>query len=349
LSILALSLVLVGVVPLVSFAAAEEVIRASSPAPSDADEQRELRRLQRRLQRGETLTEDELSRLMSLHYAEEEHVRMVVLPVSVTNKRGRVVRDLSKDDFRLFEDRIPQEIRYFSADRTDAIHVAFLLDLSGSMEHSGKLEAAKDAIRYFVETLRPGDRAALIGFADDQVSWITEFTDDRERFLERLAVQEGFGQTALNDAVAATPRLVDESIDGRKAIVLFTDGVDTASRMSDWDALKLARQVSVPIYTVGFTAVPEALRREGTTQLNLRLMSTFARETGGLLYAVHDPDELKEATAAIIEELRFQYLIGYYPTPREWDGRFRRIELDTGRDPWTVRTRNGYYANRQDP
>jgi len=342
--LLALSPFAAGPIALAADAAGAAVAATRSEGRT-SDDAGELRELARRLQRGEQLTEQELARLMRLHHAEEEHVRMVMLPVTVTNKRGKVVRDLDPADFRLFEDRIPQKIEFFSSDVADAVHVAFLLDVSGSMRQSGKLEAAKDAIRYFVESLRPEDRFALICFADEQVSWVTEFTSDRQRFLERLAVQEGYGQTALNDAVAATPRLVDESIQGRKAIVLFTDGVDNASRLDDRKAIRLARQVSVPIYTIGFTAVPEAIRRDDAVQMNLRLMSTFARETGGQLLAVHDPDELKEATATVLEELRFQYLIGYYPTPREWDGRFRRIELRTERSPWVVRTRNGYYAD----
>jgi VWFA-related protein len=320
-------------------------VPASTGSGTGSEEQADLQELQRRLQRGETLSQEELQRLMRLHHAERSDVRMVLLPVAVTDRRGRVVKGLSAEDFEIEEDRIPQSIAFFSADSAETVHVAFLLDVSGSMRQSGKLEAAKDAIRYFVETLRPTDRFALICFADEQVSWVTEFTSDRRRFLERLAVQDGYGKTALNDAVAATPKLVDERIRGRKAIVLFTDGVDNASRLNDWDAIKLARSVSVPIYTVGFTAVPDSLRLAGTTQQNLRLMSTFARETGGLLFAVHGPDEVKEAAASILDELSHQYLIGYYPTPRQWDGRFRRIELETDRDAWEVRTRNGYYAN----
>jgi Ca-activated chloride channel family protein len=341
-------LLLVWVVPGagVPFAADAATVERPMAAPTstEQEEARALRELNRRLQRGETLTEAELARLMGIHHAEEEHVRMVMLPVSVTNRRGRLIRDLDAADFLLSEDRIPQEIEFFSSDTTESIHVAFLLDLSGSMERSGRLEAAKEAIRYFVENLGPDDRYALIGFADEQVSWITEFTGDRTHFLQRLMVQTGFGQTALNDAVAATPRLVDESIQGRKAIVLFSDGVDTSSRLADWDAIQLARTVDVPIYAVGFTGIRGEIRRDGSTDVKLRLLGTFARETGGVLYQVYDPDELKEATAELIDELRFQYLIGYYPTPRQWDGRFRRIDLRTGRERYEVRTRNGYYA-----
>lgn len=290
------------------------------------------------------MDDETLQKLLKLQHTEEEEVRLVLLPVTVTNRAGRPIQGLGAQDFSLREDNIPQKIDFFSADFTEPVHVAFLLDISGSMRQLGKLEAAKQAIRYFVDTMKPNDEFALICFADEQVAWITDFTSDRKNFLLRLSVQEAFGQTALSDAVAATPKLVDEKIKGRKAIVLFTDGVDNASKLSDWQAIRLARSVNVPIYSVGFTAMPDKLRLQGSVDQDLRLPATFSRETGGLLFQVHDPDEVKEAAATILGEIRFQYLVGYYPTSRAWDGRFRRIELEARRDSLQVRTRNGYYA-----
>ena len=301
----------------------------------------------RRLKPGQSpadLDEESLQYLLGLHHQEEEQVRMVLLPVSVTTRRGRLVRNMDSDDFLVLEDRIPQSIEYFSADTAHSINVAFLLDVSSSMRLNGKLAAAKEAIRYFVESLGPHDRFGLICFADEQVAWVTEFTSDRERFLKRLAVQEGFGRTAINDAVAAAPGLVDEQLRGKKAIVLLTDGVDNASSISPWRALRLARQVNVPIYALGYSNIPRGARIEGSTPSNLRVLGTFTSETGGLLFAIHDPDDLKEAAAAVLEELRFQYLIGYYPSRGRWDGRFRHVRLETKRDGLHVRTRNGYYA-----
>jgi len=144
--------------------------------------------------------------------------------------------------------------------------------------------------------------------------------------------------------VAATPKLVDEKIKGKKAIVMISDGVDNASELSNWEALKLARQVNVPIYSLGFTGLRKQLRLEGTTAVNLRLMATFSRETGGMLFGVHDPSELKEAVAEIEGELRLQYMIGYYPNRKQWDGHFRRVTLTTKDPDHSVRTRKGYYA-----
>jgi len=158
-------------------------------------------------------------------------------------------------------------------------------------------------------------------------------------------VQAGYGQTALHDAVAAAPGLVEVSGDGRKAIVLITDGVDNASRITLERAVDIARRASVPIYTVGFSSLPGNLvpaRRELDT--NFHVLSLFSEETGGSLFAVHDPDELKEAVARIDEELRFQYMIGYKPTRSRWDGKYRSIQLEARKSRYQVSTRKGYYA-----
>lgn len=286
-----------------------------------------------------------VERLLKLQETEEVSVRVVLLPAAVEDRKGRIIRGLKAEDFRLFEDRVPQTIQSFWIEGDEPVSIAFVLDVSGSMRQSGKLEAAKEAIRYFIYSLRPQDRYALICFADDQVSWVTPFTSDRASFLERLAVQEGYGQTALHDAVAAAPKLVDESTQGRKAILLITDGVDNASRLTAEQAVITARQVEVPIYTVGFTTIAPELREKGTMNEQERILRRFSSETGGAMFLVHDPDELKEAVARIDQELRYQYLIGYQPSGGEWNGKFRSIQLELKKPRFVVRTRKGYYAN----
>jgi Ca-activated chloride channel family protein len=295
---------------------------------------------------GEQTTTDEptIDELLELHHSEQEKVRLVLLPTVVTNRRGKIITNLEPTDFRLYEDYVPQRIRYFSKEAKEPISIAFLLDISGSMRQVGKLDEAKQAIRIFVDALNPRDRFGLICFADDQVAWITEFTTDRRTFLRRLQVQEAYGQTALFDAVAATPRLVDEKLAGRKAIVLITDGDDNASRLNTFKAVQLARSVNVPIYTIGFASMAERFRLKGSSDPDLVVLRRFAAETGGTLFPVRDPDDLKEAVLQIQRELRFQYVIGYHPTRKTWDGSFRRIKLDSTRAHLRVRTRSGYYA-----
>jgi len=293
------------------------------------------------------LTDAQIEELQRIHMIEEEKVRLVLVPTAVEDHKGRAVKGLQKSDFRVLEDKVPQNIAYFDREADEPISVAFLLDLSGSMRQVGKLEAAKEAIRTFVELLRPRDRFGLVGFADEQVAWITPFTTDRARFFERLAVQDGYGQTALNDAVGAAPSLVEQDVSGRKAIVLLTDGVDTRSRLSVDQAIAKARHAQVPIYTIGFTTLPDIVLRHSKDEkpdFNLTVLERFSNETGGKLHLVNDPDEWKEAVADVTEDLRFQYVLGYYPAREKWDGSFRRIQVETDRGRLVVRARNGYYA-----
>lgn len=286
----------------------------------------------------------ELDRILELHRTEREEVRLVLLPAVVLTKKGRPVRGLEAEDFQLFEDHVPHEIKYFGTEDQEPVSIAFLLDLSGSMRQVGKLDEAKEAIRVFIDSLRPGDRFGLIGFADDQVTWITPFTADRERFLLRLGVQEAYGQTALFDALGATPRLVDRETKGRKAIVLITDGHDNASTMNTFKAVQLARSVEVPIYTVAFASMAERLLPKGSMSPGMSILRRFSRETGGRIYPVSDPDDLKDAVIGIQEELRFQYVIGYHSMRDTWDGAFRRIKVELDRKGLEIRTRRGYYA-----
>jgi Ca-activated chloride channel family protein len=283
--------------------------------------------------------------ILRLGYTEAESIRLVLLPTSVADRKGKLVRGLTRDDFKLFDEQLPEPIQYFSVEDRQPVQIAFLLDVSGSMRMAGLLEEAKEAIRYFADNLHADDQLGLICFADEQVTWVTEFTADRERFLERLSVQIGYGQTAVNDAVAAAPGIVAQSTGGRTAIVLITDGMDNASRLSMPEAIELARKASVPIYTIGFSTLPKELLRKGEIQTTLQILQMYSAETGGTLFSVRDPDELKEAVAAIYEELRYQYVIGFTPSPDVKDGGFRHLRLVANKRGLAVRTRTGYYAN----
>lgn len=331
--LLALTLVFAG--RALAQVAPESTVIAAVPAPTGAAAGEGKR----------VLDDATIERLLALSQPEEVSVRTVLVPAAVEDKQGRIVRGLTQKDFRVFENQIQQKIEAFWIEGAEPVSIAFLLDVSGSMRMSGKLEAAKEAIRFFVTSLRPQDRFALICFADDQVAWITEFTNDRGRFLERLAVQEGYGQTALNDAVAAAPKLVDERAEGRRAILLFTDGVDNASKLSVEQSILAARKVEVPIYTVGFSGIAPELREKARVPENTVVLSRFSAETGGALFVVHDPDELKEAVARIDQELRYQYLLAYQPQTGTWDGSFRSIRVEARGGRLQVRTRKGYYAN----
>jgi Ca-activated chloride channel family protein len=272
-----------------------------------------------------------------------ERVRLVLLSAGVTNRKGKPVRGLEARDFRILEDGVPREVQYFGSETDVPLNIAFLLDVSGSMGLGTRLDQARAVIRRMVEAGGPQDEFGLICFADGRAQWVTEFGPDRERFLVRLGVQEAGGRTALYDALAASPGLVDESAPGRKAIILLTDGVDNASRLAGPDALALARSVPVPIYALSFVHVRDSLLSEAA-MVAMDALGGLLSETGGALWRVHDPASLETAVAGILQELRFQYVVGYYPGPGHWDGSFRRIDLSTRHRGLSVRTRRGYYA-----
>ena len=274
---------------------------------------------------------------------EVEQVRLVLLPTIVTDRRGRPVPGLSASEFTLLDEGRPQEIRLFASAQDAEISVAFLLDVSASMGLRGQLEDSKRAIAAFVEALGPKDRFGLIGFADEQVTWITPWTDDRQMFLRRLEVQEPGGKTALYDAMSRTPALVGAGGGERRAIVLFTDGLDNASSIPMLEAIWTARRVRVPIYAVSFVPMSPKLYSERVRD-SLRVLGRFSKETGGGLHAVYRDPDLERAISTIDHELHQQYVLGYYPRrDPDQEDTFRRVELLASDPSWTVRTRTGYY------
>lgn len=294
-------------------------------------------------QKAKTAEDLEIEKILQGRIVDSVSVDMVMVPAVVSDRKGRPITDLDAGDFTLLEDGRPQVIEYFAIDRNEPISVAFLLDVSGSMRISGSIGTAKEAVRYFLSSLRSQDEAALIAFADRQVAMLTDFSASRGEALKYLTAVRAYGQTALNDAVAAAPDMVHRELKGRKAIVLLTDGVDNYSTLSLDAAMAAARAVDVPFYTIGFATHGRELhgdRAPGTAATEVLKM--VAAETGGTFFLIHDPDEMKEAVARIDEDLRSQYVIGYSPQSVARDGRFRKITLLAEEGRYSVRARSGY-------
>ena len=276
-------------------------------------------------------------------FVQIERVETVLVSATVVDRKGRPVGGLSQEDFRLSEEGHSIPIEFFATEANAPVAIAFVLDVSGSMREEGKLGAAKSAVESFVDVLHPEDRFGLIAFADAQVSWITEFTSDKADFKRRLGIQEALGQTALFDALAACPELVDEESQARKAIVLFSDGLDNASRLDAQRAFEIARRASVPIYAISF--IPAAVEfLSPDKQDALTVLEGFSTETGGRDFMVQNPGELGAAMDRILLDLRHQYVIGFEPPPRS-DSAYRRILLETTRTRLRVRARAGYFQN----
>jgi Ca-activated chloride channel family protein len=258
-----------------------------------------------------------------------EEVNRVLLWVTVTDRSDRLVSALQREDFKVFEDGVPQEIREFTLEERP-ITMAIVLDSSGSMRD--QLVEVHEAAASFVETLRPADRAMIIDF-DDKVFLLQDLTSDQASLKEAVTSTEALGSTALYDSLHAAFRKF-RGIEGRKAIVLLSDGDDTSSQFGYDRVLEEAKAGNVLIYAIGLGNVRRSVLNE------------FSETTGGRAYFVSKASELKETYQRIAEELRLQYYLAYATNNKVWDGRFIKLEVK-GRNPdWSVRARRGYFAVR---
>lgn len=258
-----------------------------------------------------------------------EEVNRVILWLTVTDKSDQLVTDLKQDDFQVLEDDAPQTIREFTLEDRP-ITLAIVLDSSGSMRDS--LGDVHDAAAAFVSTLRPVDRAMIIDF-DDKVFLLQDLTSDQPALTEAARSTEALGSTALYDALHAAFRRF-KGVDGRKAVVLLTDGDDTSSQFGYDRVLEEAKAGSVLIYAIGLGEARHSVLKE------------FSETTGGRAYFASKASQLGAIYQKIAEELRRQYYLAYATTNKVWDGRFIKLQVKTKHPDWTVRARRGYFAVR---
>lgn len=272
------------------------------------------------------------------HFSADVSVSIVNLYASVRDEDGRPVHGLKQTDFSLYVDERYQKITNFSADITEPLNLAFLVDVSGSMGMLHKFDTAKRIIQGLVQRLGRDDEVALLIFADGEVELLIEFTKDKQRMLDRLEKLKPYGGTALRNAVAYCSRLLIQNV-GKKGIVLLSDGVDTRSDLTMEEATRMAAAVEIPIYA--FELIRSKWVEEGKKEKDvdvLPLMET-AKATGGLYFTL-DPsvgEDLNLATAKIFEDLKYQYYIGYVPEGSH--SSYGKVELKTKKPNHRVRVR----------
>jgi VWFA-related protein len=271
-----------------------------------------------------------VTRKLSINY--RESVDRVVVTASVVDDDKRFIEGLKKEDFRVSEDETAQEILDFSIE-TRPITMAILVDTSGSMRE--EIDQVQEAASSFVDTLRDVDKAIIIDF-DENVYLLQDFTNDRALLRGAIEGTDAEGGTALYDAIFASYRKM-EDIEGRKAIVLLTDGADTNSRFSYQKTLEFTRTHTAVIYSIGLGATVLDVGVRGS-------LKQVADETGGRAYFPHSASELAGVYQEIATDLRSQYYITYAPTNRATDGTWRKIKLECLVKGAKVKTRKGYYA-----
>ena len=279
----------------------------------------------------------------------EVGIEIINLNLSVTDARNRYVTDLTSKDFAVFEDGIRQELSLFTHENLP-ISMAVLIDGSASMDE--KLPTAQAAATRFVKTLRPEDAAEVIQF-NDRTTVLQEFTSDHDLLDAAIHRTQAGGPTALHNALyIALKELGKQKKAGqlrRLAIVLLTDGEDTASLVTDEQVLELARKTDINIYSIRLGGDRAADRLRPSFSQASFVLTTLSKETGGQVFFPASLNELESVYDRIAEELRTQYSVGYVSSNRRLDGKWRRIVVRVpDRESITVRHKLGYYgpANR---
>ena len=241
-------------------------------------------------------------------FDESVSVSWVLVPVVVRSPRGHVA-GLDRDAFRLFVDGRAARIDEIDLGEEVPLSVVYLQDLSGSIANSGKLEASRRAFSELLDRGREGDEVALATFAGDRLRVEVPFTGERGALQEAMELWEGYGTTALHDAVSLLPDISQQGRSGRRVAVLVTDGQDNASALDPERAVSVVRGASLPVYVLGLTAGRGP--RSETTEADLygELLESLAERTGGRYFEVGGAEEAAEAVAALVDDLRRRYVL----------------------------------------
>lgn len=271
------------------------------------------------------------------------NVRLVNVFTTVTDSRGAPVADLKKDDFKVEEDGIPQNISVFDRESELPLSIVLAVDTSPSTQRDFKLEVTS-ARKFARSIVRPVDHLAVFQVTEYVVEKSPFASDMRiiDRGIDSLRVGPG---TSIYDAIfLGSEALIDRQ--GRKVLVLITDGGDTTSKTDYQNALRRAQQAEAIVYSIIVVPVEADAGRNLAGE---HALIQISHDTGGKYYYADGIDQLDEAFHKISEELRTQYLIAYYPNRQLSDSPFRRINVEVNKKdadgkPYQVRHRAGYFT-----
>jgi len=280
------------------------------------------------------------------------NVRRVRLPITVTDKKGQLVSGLAQSDFLIMEDKVPQQIDSFTSEENNnlPLYVGVLMDTSPST--AGKLKFEQESAMNFIQTVvRPRKDRVLFATFDDQIILRQDFTD-RLELLDRavFAVKATGKQTALYDAIWQFCDEKMRSAQGRRSLVVITDGDDTYSRADISDAIDIAQRTETTIFAIstkaGLSGAVPGVDAGTVKDHGDKGLERLCEETGGIAFFTGDMLALERSFSRIARELRSQYLITYKPTNDRYDGSYRRVEVKFtgGHDNLKLRTKRGYKA-----
>ena len=269
---------------------------------------------------------------------------VVTINASVRDRQGKLVTGLTPEDFEIRDNGQLRRVLSLRSDRESPITLAILVDMSGSMRLSGKVAMARRAYDCVLGQLRQGrDEVALFTF-DEALHQRRGFTRDIDSLSGALAEFEPFGSTSLYDATAATARALAERAASNKAIVILTDGTDTSSRMSAGEVSGIAASIDVPVYVVATVPSSEQgqpFQRAAARAADAADLRDLASWTGGQFVFASSPGQTVIAAAALIADLRHQYLLGIEAAD---DPQWRRLDVKVRRPASVVKARAGYFG-----
>jgi Ca-activated chloride channel family protein len=253
--------------------------------------------------------------------------------VTVTDANKRLVPGLTQEDFEILDEKTKAPITIFD-NQIQPVTVAVMLDSSGSMTMN--LELLKQAAEQFVIRLLPEDKGR-IGYFNDKIAFLSEFSSDRDMLIASLRDMQFGNPTRLYDSLLFS---LDElkPVEGRKVILSFTDGADTASRSGLGEVLRRAREEEVMVYGIGLESVMMNIRTRPDGALR-----KLAEETGGGYFELKNTDDLGPTFTRVAQELHSQYLLGFEP---QLDGKVHKIEVRVRRPGLIARGRRTYQAPR---
>src|SRR5437588_903917 len=274
-------------------------------------------------------------------------VDVVNILCTVHDQRGALVTDLKQEDFMVFENGKPQQIRYFARETNLPLTLALLLDVSGSVSRFVELEK-NTAARFLEAVLRPDDQALLMGFSSTIILW-QDLTPSGPRLnaaLQRLhsipfkglpAEGQPVPLTLLYDAVQAAANEKLKNVAGRKAMVIISDGLDNGSRIKQEAAIAAVQATNTVVYSICYESGQGGL-------FGCAYLKNLSEPTGGRMFQVGKKQSLKEIFQIIQDEMRSQYALGFVPSNRAHDGKFRKLDVRVAPKGLKVQTRRGYYA-----
>jgi Ca-activated chloride channel family protein len=270
-----------------------------------------------------------------------KNVDLVMVPVTVTDERDRIVTGLDKDSFQLFDGKQPQAIKHFSSEDAP-VSLGIVLDLSSSM--SKKMEWARQAVLEFCKAANPMDEFFMVTFAD-RPELALDFTKEPEAIQRRLAFADAKGRTALLDAIYLSLSQMRHAQYEKRALLIISDGGDNRSRYTESEIRSMVKEADVEIYSIGIFDRASTAPEEVTGPV---LLEEIAGLTGGRAFALDNLNLLPALAVRVGVELRNQYVLAYSPDESMRNGKWHKIKikLSVPRSLWPlwVHAKPGYYA-----